>query len=97
MLERKNSEILSLNMKKLILLHFAWKNSQRLQYESFFYHYAILFRIRAFLRQEERQKTFKDRILAFLLFAIVYKCQYGSDNATYYSKTKHHFKVRMYE
>ena len=37
---------------------------------------------------------FKDKIPSFLLSGIVYKCQCGSCNATYYGKTKLHFKVR---
>ena len=39
--------------------------------------------------------TFKDKIPSFLRSGIVYKFQCGSCNATYYGKTKHHFKVRM--
>ena len=41
--------------------------------------------------------TFKDKILSFSHSGIVYKCQCGSCNATYYGKTKRHFKVRMCE
>ena len=41
--------------------------------------------------------TFKDKIPSFLRSGIVYKFQCGSCNATYYGKTKHHFKVRMCE
>ena len=41
--------------------------------------------------------TFKDKIPSVLLSGIVYKFQYGSCNATYYGKTKRHFKVRMCE
>ena len=41
--------------------------------------------------------TFKDKIPSFLCSDIVYKFQYGSCNATYYAKTKCHFKVRMCE
>ena len=41
--------------------------------------------------------TFKDKIPLFLLSGIVYKFQCGSCNATYYDKTKRHFKVRMCE
>ena len=41
--------------------------------------------------------TFKDKIPSVLRYRIVYKFQYGSCNATYYGKTKHHFKVRMCE
>ena len=37
--------------------------------------------------------TFKDKIPS----VIVYKFQCGSCNATYYGKTKRHFKVRMWE
>ena len=40
---------------------------------------------------------FKDKIPSFLRSGIVYKFQCGSCNATYYGKTKHHFKVRMCE
>ena len=39
--------------------------------------------------------TFKDKIPSFLCSGIVYKFQCGSCNATYYGKTKRHFKVRM--
>ena len=38
--------------------------------------------------------TFKDKIPSFLRSGIVYKFQCGSCHATYYGKTKHHFKVR---
>ena len=40
---------------------------------------------------------FKDKIPSFLRSGIVYKFQCGSCNATYYGKTKRHFKVRMCE
>ena len=39
--------------------------------------------------------TFEDKIPSFLRSGIVYKFQCGSCSATYYGKTKHHFKVRM--
>ena len=38
---------------------------------------------------------FKDKVPSFLCSGIVYKFQCGSCNATYYGKTKRHFKVRM--
>ena len=41
--------------------------------------------------------TFKDKIQSFLRSGIVYKFKCGSCNATYYGKTKRHFKVRMCE
>ena len=41
--------------------------------------------------------TFKDKILSFLRSGIAYKFQRGSCNATYYDKTKRHFKVRLCE
>ena len=41
--------------------------------------------------------TFKDKTPLFLCSGIVYKFQCGSCNATYYGKTKRHFKVRMCE
>ena len=41
--------------------------------------------------------TFKDEIRIFLRSGIVYKFKYGGCNATYYGKTKCHFKVRMCE
>ena len=41
--------------------------------------------------------TFKDKIPSFLGSGIVYKFQCGSCNATYYGKTKRHFKVRICE
>ena len=41
--------------------------------------------------------TFKDKIPSSLHSSIVYKFQCGSCNATYYGKTKHHFKVRACE
>ena len=41
--------------------------------------------------------TFKDKIPSVLRSGIVYKFQCGSCNATYYGKTKRHFKVRMCE
>ena len=40
---------------------------------------------------------FKDKIPSLLHSGIVYKFQCGSCNATYYSKTKRHFKVTMCE
>ena len=40
---------------------------------------------------------FKNKIPSFLRSGIVYKFQCGSCNATYYGKTKRHFKVRMCE
>ena len=40
---------------------------------------------------------FKDKIPSFLRSGIVYKFQCGSCNATYYGKTKRHFKVRICE
>ena len=39
--------------------------------------------------------TFKDKIPSFLPSGIVYKFQCDSCSATYYGKTKRHFKVRM--
>ena len=41
--------------------------------------------------------AFKDRIPVFLRSGIVYKFKLGGCNATYYCKTKHHFKVRVCE
>ena len=41
--------------------------------------------------------TFKDKIPIFLRSGIVYKFKCGGCNATYYGKTKRHFKVRMCE
>ena len=41
--------------------------------------------------------TFKDKIPIFLRSGIVYKFKCGGCNATYYGKTKCHFKVRMCE
>ena len=41
--------------------------------------------------------TFKDKIPVFLSSGIVYKFKCGGCNATYYGKTKHHFKVRRCE
>ena len=41
--------------------------------------------------------TFKDKIPSVLRSGIVYKFQCGSCNATYYGKTKRHFKVRICE
>ena len=41
--------------------------------------------------------TFKDKIHVFLYSGIVYKFKCGACNATYYGKTKHHFKVRVCE
>ena len=40
---------------------------------------------------------FKDKIPAFLHLGIVYKFKCDACNATYYGKTKLHFKVRMCE
>ena len=37
MLERKNDGILSLNVKKLLILHLVWKTNQILQYGSLFF------------------------------------------------------------
>ena len=41
--------------------------------------------------------TFQDKIPSFLHSGIVYKFECGSCNATYYGKSKRHFKVRMCE
>ena len=41
--------------------------------------------------------TFKDKIPVFLSSGIVYKFKCGCCNATYYGKTKRHFKIRMCE
>ena len=41
--------------------------------------------------------TFKDKIPIFLRSGIVYKFKCSGCNATYYGKTKRHFKVRMCE
>ena len=41
--------------------------------------------------------TFKDKIPVFLRSGIVYKFKCGGCNATYYGKTKRHFKARMCE
>ena len=41
--------------------------------------------------------TFKDKVPLLLRPGIGYKFQCGGCNATYYGKTKRHFKVRMFE
>ena len=41
--------------------------------------------------------AFKYRISVFLRSGIDYKFKCGGCNATYYDKTKHHFKVKMCE
>ena len=41
--------------------------------------------------------TFEDNIPSLLRFDIVYKFQCCGSNATYYGKTKRHFKVKMCE
>ena len=41
--------------------------------------------------------TFKDKVPSFLRSSIVYNFECGGCNATYYVKTKRHFKVRMWE
>ena len=41
--------------------------------------------------------TFKDKIPSSLRSGIVYKFQCGHGNATYYGKSKRHFKVRICE
>ena len=41
--------------------------------------------------------TFKDKIPVFLGSGIVYKFDCGGCSATYYGKTKRHFKIRMCE
>ena len=41
--------------------------------------------------------AFKGKIPIFLRSGIVYKFKCDGCNATYYSRTKRHFKVRMYE
>ena len=41
--------------------------------------------------------VFKERTPVFLHSGIVYEFQWGGCNATYYGKTKRHFKVRMSE
>ena len=41
--------------------------------------------------------TFKDKLPKILLSGLVYKYKCGGCSATYYGKTKHHFKVRICE
>ena len=41
--------------------------------------------------------TFKDKLLKSLISELVYKYKCGGCNATYYGKTKRHFKVRICE
>ena len=41
--------------------------------------------------------TFKDKLHKILLSGPVYQYKCGACNATYYGKTKRHFKVRIYE
>ena len=41
--------------------------------------------------------TFKDKLPNMLLSGLVYKYKCGGCNATYYGKTKQHFKVRICE
>ena len=41
--------------------------------------------------------TFKDKLPEMLLSGLVYQYKCGGCNATYYGKTKHHFKVRICE
>ena len=41
--------------------------------------------------------TYKDKIPSLLCSGIAYKFEFCCCNATYYGKTKRHFKVRMYE
>ena len=41
--------------------------------------------------------TFKDKLPKMLLSGLVYQYKCGGCNATYYGKTKHHFKVRICE
>ena len=41
--------------------------------------------------------TFKDELPKMLLSRLLYKCKCGGCNATYYGKTKRHFKVRICE
>ena len=41
--ERKNDGILSLNVKKLLILHLVWKTNQTLQYRSLFFIMQLIF------------------------------------------------------
>ena len=41
--------------------------------------------------------TFKDKLPKMLISGLVYKYKCDGCNATYYGKTKHHFKVRICE
>ena len=41
--------------------------------------------------------TFKDKLPKMLLSGLVYQYKCGGCNATYYGKTKRHFKVRICE
>ena len=41
--------------------------------------------------------TFKDKLPKMLLSGLVYQYKCGGCNATNYGKTKHHFKVRIWE
>ena len=67
-------------------------------------HKTLFFVISQFIRRKIKDYpirvmtiTFKNKIPSFLRSGIVYKFQCGSCNATYYGKTKRHFKVRMCE
>ena len=55
---------------------------------------------KSFLTSSVRSKsfwTFKDKLPKILLLGLAYKYKCGCCNANYYGKTKHHFKVRIYE
>ena len=41
--------------------------------------------------------TFKDKLPKILLSGLAYQYKCGGGNATYYGKTKRHFKVRIFE
>ena len=48
-------------------------------------------------RLSAKSVTFKDKIPLFSYYGTVYKFVCGGQNANYYGKNKHHFKVRMCE
>ena len=52
--------------------------------------FTLLVRVKSFF-------TFKDKLPKMLLPGLVYEYERGGCNATYYGKTKRHFKVRICE
>ena len=96
---------LSLKVKKVLTLTGDVKTIFKLQnvnlsLNNIWILFRSLFRFENMDTSPVRVKTFfafKDKLPKMLLLGLVYKFKWGGCNATYYGKTKHHFKVRICE